>query len=119
VPYTMIWRGVKRIVGLIVVIINNLNYGIGTFVMLIELARTKCSKCMIKFLCGRRSVRLRWGIKPFLCWWQSGVDLPRDRESCPARTHTKTNPVDHLAPQSGIVFFSRGGMESLRDLKKT
>jgi hypothetical protein len=24
----------------------------------------------------------------------------RDRESCPARTHTKSNPVDHLACQS-------------------
>jgi hypothetical protein len=41
---------------------GGLNYGVGPSVMQIELARTKCSKCMIKFLCGRRSVRLRWGI---------------------------------------------------------
>lgn len=40
---------------------GGLNYGVGPSVMQIELARTKCSKCMITFLRGRRSVRLRWG----------------------------------------------------------
>lgn len=43
---------------------GGLNYGVGPSVMQIELARTKCSKCIIKFLCGRRS-GLRWGISHF------------------------------------------------------
>jgi hypothetical protein len=36
---------------------DGLNYSVEPSVMQIELARTKYSKCMIKFLCGRRSLR--------------------------------------------------------------
>jgi hypothetical protein len=46
----------KRIIGLIVTTSNSLNYSVLPFIMQIKLAGIKCNKCIIKFLCKKKSL---------------------------------------------------------------